>query len=114
MRIDVPEHDTTFTLEPVERRAVGDVPSFAVRDGHPENLARLVPMREQRVGALHAQTYRLRHELQSAVAHQRTWQEVRLTENLKPVANADHRSSTSRVRCDLVHDGTEACDRTGT
>ena len=55
---------------------VGDVPPFAVRDRKPENLARLVPMREQRVRVLHAQTNRCRHELQAAVAHQRARQQA--------------------------------------
>src|SRR5687768_2277682 len=103
MRIDVAEHDTTVTLEPVERRTIGDVTSLAVRDRQAQGLPRLVAMREQRVGVLHAQTYRLRDERQSAVPHQRTRQKVRLTEDLKAVAYADHWPSTSRVRCDLVH-----------
>ena len=72
------------------------VVAVAVRDRHPEPLAPAAVRRERRVGLFHLHEYLFALELDAAVAEHRPWQQARLEEHLKAVADAEHRTARFR------------------
>ena len=70
---------------------LGEIIAFAVRDRDPQHLPFGRHGGERRVGLLDANADVLAMELQIAVAQHGAGQQARLAQNLKAVADAEHR-----------------------
>ena len=68
---------------------------------------------ERRVGLLDAQVHVLAEELQLAVAEHRAGQQAGFEQDLKAVADAEHRAAAVGERLHGAHDRREAGDRAG-
>src|SRR4030095_1472513 len=69
-----------------------------------QQLAFLGRIGERCIGLLHPQMDLLADKLQAGVAHQRSGQQARLTENLKAVADAEDETAVVRELHDTAHD----------
>src|SRR5262249_53169617 len=67
--------------------------------------------RERRVGALDPQMNVAADELERGVAHEDTWQEAGLAENLEAVADPEHEPTLTGMRTHRVHDRRTGRDR---
>src|SRR5665648_261831 len=88
-------------------RAGGPI-ALVVVDRDLDDLAHLEPPRERRVVTLHLQILRMADELEPPVLQQRAMHQVRLSKDLKSVADTQHRASRAGKLRHFLHDGTEA------
>src|SRR5918911_268871 len=84
-----------------------------MRDGDAEHAPRFQLIGEGRLGRLDADADMLADEMQIAVANQRAGQKASLAEDLKAVADAEHKAATRRKLLDGIHHGREARKRPG-
>src|SRR5271170_8371682 len=70
-----------------------DVTAFAVLDGQPQDFAGVSGAREGRAGITDADINDVADEAERSIAHQRAGEQMRLAENLKAVADADHEAT---------------------
>src|SRR5438876_2283691 len=103
---DVAQDHLAVGLELGRRLDIGDIPAVAMRDGQCQLFALIVAGGKGRVGRLDAHPHRPRQKLETCVAHQRTGQQTRLTQNLQPIAdrkstrlNSSHPSISYAVFC---------------
>ena len=107
-----PEH-LAVGVELRERGRVREVAALAVGDGHAEQFARRSFLGEGRLMILRFQENILAAELERTVPHQRAGQQPCLGQNLKPVADAQHRPALRGEILHRLHDGAEARDGSG-
>ena len=90
-----------------------DVQTFAVFDRQPQQIALLRRARERRARVLNAQPHALAYKGERAVARQRARQQMRLAQNLKPVAGADYQPAVGGELRHALHDRREPRDCAG-
>src|SRR5579862_302584 len=88
----------------------GEITAFSMRNRNAEHLAFATGVGERRISRFDANMNVFTDEFQSAITDKRAGQQVRFTENLKAVANADDQSARFRVFDDRLHRGREARD----
>ena len=71
-------------------------------------------MGEQRIIHFHTCGNHVAYEPQRAVPHQSAWQETGFTQNLEPVARAEHKFAGARVADHCFHDRGKPSDRAAT
>src|SRR5680860_144484 len=108
---EVTSHDSPLPLEPVQRRPVRDETTFTVLENDRDLGARVVLVGPRGRVVLDPQQLVAADELAVVVADQRTRQQVRLTQDLEAVADAEHRHPLLRRLDYLGHHRSEARDR---
>src|SRR5262245_35331202 len=96
--------DTPLALQTCDGLRIGDIITLTVSDRHFDDLSGIVSPRERAVGSLDAQIDIPRYESERGVTHQYARQQASLAQNLKAVADAEHKSATGGVRAHRVHD----------
>src|SRR5438309_1394739 len=110
IRTAVAEYDPLLVLQPDDGGGIGKVVALAVRHRNLQHLSLATLTREGRCGVLDTDESRVAAELQVLVADQRPGEEVRLAQDLKAVADADHLSPTTGELRDRGHHRREAGD----
>src|SRR5690606_38919480 len=110
---DVAEHDPALALELVEGAFVGHVLAVLVLERDRDDLPLGVLVRPRGVGALDAQLLLAAHEAAVVVLDHRAGEQVRLSEDLEPVADPEHGQATAGCLDDRPGSGCEAADRPG-
>src|SRR3546814_4772570 len=95
------ERDAPFALDPVERRRIGEIIAVVMRDGDIDLLARVIGGGEQRLAVLDRQRHGAADEVEPGVAHQRAREQLRLGQDLKAVAHAEHRHRSEEHTSEL-------------
>src|SRR5581483_10260745 len=86
--------------------------AFAVLDGNRQQLAGLAPGRERGGDSLHAERDVTTDERERRVRSEHAGQQAGLAEDLKAVADPEHRSAVGGELRDRSHDRREAGNRT--
>ncbi len=102
--VAIAEDDAPFALEAVERRRIGEIVAFRVRDRQAHDLTLAVALGEERLVVVDAQGDVAADELERGVAHQDAGQQARLAQHLEAVADAEHRRAGLRLGDDVAHD----------
>ena len=79
------------------------ITAFAVGNRNPEDLALPACVGERGVGGFNTHEHMFADKFQPFVANQSTGQQLRFTENLKPVADADDQAASFGVGGDSLH-----------
>ena len=98
LRVRVAQDHLAIGLELPQHLRRREVVAFAVTNGNPEHAAGRRRGRKRRIDLLDPHVDVLAPVLQPAIAQHRAGQQTRLEQNLKPVADAEHRSATRGER----------------
>src|SRR6185437_11627446 len=102
--VAIAERDAAVAFEPVERSVVREIIAVVMRDRHADHLTGIVAACERTFAGFDAKMHVPAVELERAIDQQCAGQEMRLGQNLKPVADTEHRQSFAGARGDLAHD----------
>ena len=111
VRTGVPEHDLPGGLQVGQRARVGGIAALAALQRHHDLLAAGVGPRPRRPRVFHPQPQVPGDEAEAGVAGQRPRQQVRLAQDLEPVADAQHRQARPGRRDQFAHHRGEPGDR---
>ena len=103
-RFAVAEGDEIFTLQAVKRFAVRIIVSVMMGDGNADHLTLVISAGEVRIVAFNLEEDVLAHEFERGVAHQHARQKAGLGQQVKPVADAEHRRTGIRFPDHVPHD----------
>ena len=106
----VPDDDLPGRLEVRQRVRVGRIGALTALQRHHDLLAGRVAPRPRGVRVLHPQPQVPGDELQACVTRQRARQQVRLAQDLEPVADAEHRQPGPGGGHQLAHHRSEPRD----
>jgi hypothetical protein len=105
----IAEYYSVFGLQLVKHSVFGNVTTFSVRDGQPEDLAGSGAMRERRVRRCHAHRNSPAREREFRVPDERARQQARLRQDLKSVTDAEHQAAFLRESSNGLHHRRELC-----
>src|SRR6266446_9945197 len=110
LRVRVPADDAVVALQFGERRLIAKIIAFHVADGDGQYLAFAARVRKRGLVVFDSHLHRFADIFQSDVAHQRSGQQSRLTQNLEAVADAEDQSAAVGELTDRFHHGRELSD----
>src|SRR5258708_26894733 len=113
IRIAKTKHDLPCLPEPRQRGGIGEVAALAVRDGDAQDPSLLALRREWEIGPLDDEVGPLAAKLERGVSDESAWEQARLAQDLKPIADAPHQTAPVGELADLLHHRSEPGDRPG-
>src|SRR3984893_6928652 len=111
--VRITEDDAIVALQFGERRLIAKIIAFHVADGDGQHFALAARVRKRGFVVFDFHLHRLADIFQSDVAHQRSRQQSRLTQNLEAVADAEDQSASGGELADGVHHWGELGDGAG-
>src|SRR5712692_8087665 len=114
LRVRVAEDDTVVALQISECGLIAKIIAFHVADGDGQHFASAAGVGKRRVVVFDSYVHRLADIFQTDVAHQRSGQQSRLTQNLEAVADTEDQSAPVGELTNRSHHGREFGDGAST
>src|SRR6267143_2239241 len=99
----ITKHDAVMTIEFLQRLPIAEIVALHVTDWNAENFALAARVGERGIGNLHAHMNWFANVFQTQVAHQRSWQQPRLAQNLESITDSQHQPTAGGEPAHRLH-----------
>src|ERR1700730_12455914 len=99
----ITKDDAVMTIEFLQRLPIAEIVALHVTDWNAENFALAARVRERGIGILHAHMNWFADVFQTHVAHQRSWQQPGLAQNLESITDSQHQPTAGGETVHRLH-----------